>query len=360
LIGPKRGSAVAGKRFEELDSLRGIAALWVVVFHLTYGLSHFWLRDRPELSGAITPFAADIEGPVAVDLFFVISGFVICMTVERSRTVVDFAASRFARLFPVYWMAVAISTAVGVLLPSPQLPVTPGQGIVNLTMLQDYIGVNPVDPSYWSLSIELGFYGLMATLLLAGQRHRIETFGIAWVTMAFVSPRLLGYLGFAIPWRVSTALALAYANLFYAGILFFRIRTDRFTWWRAGGVVLCLVLRIAFASPMTIALECAIFAAFALCVANRLPVLRARPLLFFGAISYSLYVVHQPLGYRVELAFHALGAPPWLNLAATLGTLLAISSTLTYTVERPATRLIRRIYANWRIRDTALSTAAIG
>lgn len=335
---------MAGYRFEELDGLRGIAALWVVVFHLTYGATP-WQHDLP---GTLAPFTVNIEGLLAVDLFFVISGFVICMTVERSRTVLDFAASRFARLFPVYWAAVVISTAVGVLLPLPQTPVTVGQGIVNLTMLQAYIGVHSVDHSYWSLAVELGFYGLMAAVLLAGERRRIETLGLAWVLAGFVSTHLLQYLGFVLPWRISTALALPYASLFYAGILFYRIRTDRFTWWRAGGVALCLALRIAFASPLTIAIECAIFATFALCVANKLPMLRARPLLFFGAISYSLYVVHQPLGYRLQLGFYALGAPPWLNLAASLGVLVAVATVLTYAVERPGTRLIRRAYANRR------------
>jgi peptidoglycan/LPS O-acetylase OafA/YrhL len=98
--------------------------------------------------------------------------------------------------------------------------------------------------------------------------------------------------------------------------------------------------------PIPAAIEGAIFATFALSIADRLPVLRARPLLFLGAISYSLYVVHQPLGFRLQLGFYALGAPPWLNLAATLGTLIAIATVLTYTVERPGARLIRQAYAN--------------
>lgn len=337
------------ERFEELDGLRGIAALWVVLFHLTGGLAHFWLRGQSALADAVVPFTANIEGTLAVDLFFIISGFVICMTLDRSRTVLDFAASRFARLFPAYWMAVAISVAVGMALPLPQLPVTAVQGAVNLTMLQDYLGVRAVDPSYWSLSIELGFYALMAVVLLTGQRRRIEALGLAWVLVAFASNDLLPQLGVTLPWRVLTGLAFRYAGLFYAGILFYRIRTERFTWWRVAGIAIGFATRVAFLPPKMIAIECGILLTVSLAMAGRLPILRTRPLLFLGTISYSLYLVHQPLGVRLMLGLHALGGAAWLNLAATLVMLIGLATVMTYAVERPGTRLLRRLYANWRM-----------
>lgn len=339
----------AGKRrFLELDGLRGIAALWVVVFHLTFGLKGFWLRDQAELYRAIVPFTFNIEGLVAVNLFFVVSGFVISMTIERCATAAAFLNSRFARLFPAYWAAVIISTAVGVLYPSPYLPVTPGQALLNLTMLQDFFGVRHVDPSYWSLSIELGFYGMMAVLLRAGQGYRIEVFGLAWIMLAFVATRLLPLGGLAVPWRLSIALALSYAGLFYAGIVFYRIWANGFTWLRAGAIALSLALRLPGMSLKFILIECAIYLVFALAVADRMPVLRARLLLVLGGTSYSLYLVHQPLGFRLQLGFYAIGAPPWVNLTGTLVTLLLVATALTHAIERPGTRLVRSLYARSR------------
>jgi peptidoglycan/LPS O-acetylase OafA/YrhL len=344
------------RRFEELDGLRGIAAVWVVIFHLTFGLGYLWLPDQPSLVAAITPFAFNLEGLLAVDLFFIISGFVICMTMERSATVLDFLTSRFARLFPAYWAAVAVALAIGIYMPSPQLPVTFGQGIVNLSMAQAYLGVPSVNPSFWSLAVELGFYGLMTLIMLTNQRNNVDTLGLVWVLLGFVSTHLLPLVDFALPWRLSTALVLEHASLFYAGILFYRIRTDRLTLQRAGGIALCLALRTSFASLTTTAIECIIFGIFALCVSDRLPILRARPLLFLGTISYSLYVVHQPLSFRIQLGLHALGATPWLNLGATFSVLVAISAALTYCIERPGGRIIRRIAA-LRFRRHAIGPA---
>ena len=336
----------AGKRrFLELDGLRGIAALWVVVFHLTFGLKGLWLRDQPDLYLSIVPFVVNIEGLMAVDLFFVVSGFVIVMTIERCRTLADFLASRFARLFPAYWAAVAISTAVGVSWPSPHLSITPGQALLNLTMLQGFLGVRNIDPSYWSLSIELGFYGMMAVMLRAGQCHRVEVIGMAWVLVSFAAMRLLPLSGLMVPWRLSTGLALSYAGLFYTGIIFYRIRTNGFTWLRAGAIALSLALRLPGMSAKLVLIECVIYLVFALAVAGRLPVLRARLFLMLGGISYSLYLVHQPLGFRLQLGLHALGAPPWLNLAGTLVVLVLVATALTYAIERPCTRAVRSWYA---------------
>lgn len=342
------GAAMAEPRLKELDGLRGLAALWVVIFHLTFGFSHLWAPGRPLLIAAVVPFSVNIRGLQAVDLFFIISGFVICMTVDRSRTVIDFAASRFARLFPAYWAAVAISTAIGLLLPSTRLPVTAGQGLINLSMLQSYIGVPLVDPSYWSLSFELGFYGLMAGILIGGCRHRIESIGLAWMVGGFALSSLLRQMGLAVPWRVSTALALPYASLFYAGILFYRLKADQFTWMRVWLLVLCLVLRCAPEGSLVRGIECSLFLIFALAVAGRLPVLGTRPMAFLGSISYSLYVIHQPMGYRIEVGLHALDAPAWINLAASVTALIAVAFVLNYVVERPGTRLLRQLYSAFR------------
>jgi peptidoglycan/LPS O-acetylase OafA/YrhL len=337
---------LAGRqRFLELDGLRGIAALWVVIFHLTYATAHVWLRTRPGLAADIVVFDTDIDGFLGVDLFFIISGFVITMSLDRNPNLRDFAASRFARLFPAYWAAVAVSSAVGMLFPQPAVPVSLGQAAVNMTMLQAFVRVRPVDPSYWSLSVELGFYGLMALAILTGQRHRIERFGVLWVLAGVVGEHVLPAFGFDLPWRASIGLALPYAGLFYAGILFYGIRTEGFAWWRVGGILLCLASRAAFMPLTMMVIECAIFLVFALAVAGRLPVLRTPPLLALGAISYSLYVIHQPLAVRLQLAFHAIGLSPWANLAATLACVIAAAWLLAHWVEHPGAALLRRRFS---------------
>ena len=77
----------AESRLAELDTLRGIAAIMVLLLH--FGIFKY--------------------GGAGVDLFFIISGFVIFMSIERSRNLKAFWRSRFVRLYPSYWLSIAIA-----------------------------------------------------------------------------------------------------------------------------------------------------------------------------------------------------------------------------------------------------------
>ncbi len=98
-------SPVANSRVGELDALRGLAVLSVVAFHYTT----FYQQEQGHLQPLGFGFPA---GNYGVHLFFLISGFVIFMSLERTRSAMDFAVSRFSRLFPAYWAAMAITAAV--------------------------------------------------------------------------------------------------------------------------------------------------------------------------------------------------------------------------------------------------------
>lgn len=82
-------------RFRELDGLRGIAALAVVLSHFT-GTHNLRYVDDP------APLFDAWWGGFGVQLFFMISGFVILMSAERARRASDFAIARIARLYPAY------------------------------------------------------------------------------------------------------------------------------------------------------------------------------------------------------------------------------------------------------------------
>ena len=88
-------------RLTELDSLRGVAAACVVLFHLT-----FWY-DSFHISPIQVPWSH-----YGVELFFVISGYVIFMTLNRARAMAEFVVSRVARLMPAYWTAVLLTSAI--------------------------------------------------------------------------------------------------------------------------------------------------------------------------------------------------------------------------------------------------------
>jgi peptidoglycan/LPS O-acetylase OafA/YrhL len=120
-------------------------------------------------------------GALGVHLFFVISGFVILMS-AHGRTVGHFAASRVARLYPAYWTGVILTTVLLIVIADGELKrVTWSQGLVNLTMLQEALGVRHIDGVYWTLWIELLFYLTIGVFLWRGMTYqRLIAFIALW------------------------------------------------------------------------------------------------------------------------------------------------------------------------------------
>ena len=134
---------VAPARLKEIDVLRGLAAIWVVLSHYQ---PHWALYLGPTF--VLVP---NLAGRYAVLLFFVISGFVIFMTLDRCKTVLDFAVLRFSRLYPAYWAALGISTVISIVLFGSTL--WPGGVLTNATMFQEFFGFPNTDVVFWSLTV---------------------------------------------------------------------------------------------------------------------------------------------------------------------------------------------------------------
>ena len=148
-------------RLPELDALRGIAALIVVLFHYTW-------RAHNKLSDLQTIPYGLAWGHYGVELFFAISGFVIFMTLERTRQTADFIVSRFSRLFPAFWAGILVTTSAVTLLGAGSLAQPANVILANFTMLQGFLYLPSVDGVYCSLTVELGFYACMLALWRGG------------------------------------------------------------------------------------------------------------------------------------------------------------------------------------------------
>ena len=205
-------------RLAELDALRGIAALAVVLFHYTV--------KAPEiLPRVVTVDYGFPIGNYGVQLFFAISGFVIFMTLERTKNTADFAFARFTRLFPAYWAAILVTTLAVHLLGASELA-QPGEVIAtNFTMLQGFIYVPAVDGVYWSLTVELAFYLCMWALWRARALDKIEPILCAWITLRFA------WLMFpALPSLGSKLLLVDHIAFFAIGIAAYRVRMGARRW----------------------------------------------------------------------------------------------------------------------------------
>ncbi|MDH2425472.1 acyltransferase [Sphaerisporangium sp. TRM90804] len=175
-----------------LDALRGVAALVVVFEHSLDAL-------LPEVRGTVSPWFD--FGQYGVLVFFLVSGYVIPISLERRGDVRGFWITRFFRLYPLWALAAALGVGfalAGVYTPlSDQAEREPWvAALAHLTMLQDLFQVPSVVNVFWTLSYEMAFYLLVTAMFLLGARRAgtgtsVTLAGCALVAGALVPAGLL-------------------------------------------------------------------------------------------------------------------------------------------------------------------------
>ncbi len=321
-------------RVVELDALRGLAALAVVGYHFTAAYQQQVGHLQP------LPFVFQ-AGNYGVHLFFLISGFVIFMTLERTRTAMDFVVSRFSRLFPAYWAAICITAlfVYSVGLPAQRLPLH--QFLLNFTMLQQILGAEHLDGSYWTLEVELFFYAQMLFWFVAGLLGRIRWIIAAWLVIA-VGYGISAHQHLHFSYTIREMLILRHIPFFALGILFYRMRSQPRERRLDSMLVLACLLTIGWVNPpvfLLVALACC--AVFTLFLGGYLRWLARKPFAFLGAISYSLYLLHQAIGFAVMHELEIAGMPSMAAVICALALVLGLATLLTWGIERPVMRAIR-------------------
>ncbi|GAA1990739.1 acyltransferase [Isoptericola halotolerans] len=357
------------QRMHLLDVLRFAAAMAVVLYHFTASptADRYW-GDAP------TSEFAGLEGVVsygwlAVEAFFIISGFAILWS-SQGRTLAQYTGSRIGRLVPAFWACVLVTAALQAVWTSGrQLSV--GETLVNLTLTPDLFGVTSSQVVYWTLLVELKFYLLVALLLLLGPltRTRVVTLALAWPAVGFVM-RGLGYPELAEHFVVRHS---PYIGLGMLMFLLYQDATKRRSGQAtgaqerhgtavvlgAGAILLALsvheVLQAADRATdlqgnpvdgrVAVAILLAIIVAVWFSMHPR-AVVRNRRLAaactLGGALTYPLYLVHTQFGWAVTEFFSAAGAGVWVTLAAATGVSLVVALAIHYGAERVFSTRLRR------------------
>lgn len=325
------------ERFVELDALRGLAAVAVVAFHYLHQYPHRF--DRTIGAPAILDF-----GQYGVELFFIISGFVIFMTVERLEGTREFAVARFTRLYPLYWISLAATFLVLSRSPLPDVQVSGAQALVNITMLEGFFNVPYVDGVYWSLTVELGFY-LVVGALLASRQSKRTLEALLLLALGFAFANLMSrwvVLDGPLMFVDDHAKFLRHAHLFAAGVAFYllivRNRRDSVVF---GAIALAPVIEFVDGDRTSAVVVAVLVAVFWVAVAVKPKVLRWRPLLFMGAISYALYLIHQNIGYVLIRELDSRGVAHWISVLSTLVVVTVLAALLTRFVDGPVQRTLR-------------------
>lgn len=280
-----RNRGAAKERNHTADALRGLAALAVCWFHFTHGNAAFLPEGILRNSGNL--------GWVGVEVFFVISGYAMMVATRKTSLDVSgfsqFMGKRLLRLHPPY-----VATVLLILLLNWLSAKTPGfhgpafefhltQFLAHLAYAAPFFHQDWYNPVFWTLCIEVQWYFLVALLarpLHSPKRNARWTVYALLLAMAFVPS--VDYLLFR------------YLPLFCLGLAAF--------YWRSRLIsvpefVVALILS-SLASMITLGTTIAIAASItslALCFVT----IRNRALLWLGGISYSLYLLHVPIGGRI-------------------------------------------------------------
>lgn len=327
-------------RLVEVDALRGLAALAVVLFHYT-------TRFTDLFPSTVQPIVAYPDGHYGVGLFFVISGFVIFMTLDKTVFPMDFVVSRFSRLFPTYWAAIFLTFGITHWLGLPGKLVDIDSALVNMLMVHGLFRIPHVDGVYWTLEVELLFYSGMFLLYRMNCLTWVHRFLLGLLLLRLTYYLLEHQFGLSLPWIIFRLLILQYIPWFALGISVYLVihRNGRGAFWPSARTAALAIATLWICESIFAACLAVIFFAVVFLAANRkLSILRFWPFVWLGTISYPLYLLHENIGWAVLLRLRTFGVPIDFAILMTLGASLFMAAVLSRWVERPAMQWIRSCY----------------
>ncbi|WP_162231103.1 acyltransferase family protein [Leucobacter musarum] len=338
-------------RFLLLDLLRLLAAIAVLWYHYTARNSSAWDAAAADEFGLASRFTA--YGFLGVQLFFVISGFVILLSAE-GRSLGQFVSARVSRLYPAYWAGVLLTTfLIVVVTPQFDRQITFADVLTNLTMLQTAFGVRHIDGVYWTLWIELLFYVLIALLISVRLTEaKVLAFTFLWpVIGAIASTSESTFL--------TALLSPAYASLFAGGMVLYLIhsRGHSLLRWLLLIMNVCLAVQQSVTQSFMVAvprdtevdpsasigsvLVVLIFVIVALVTITPLKHAGWSWMTYAGSLTYPLYLVHEYWGWWVISTVDPI-VGKWGAVAAAFAVSFGLAIIIERWVERPLRPRIRR------------------
>lgn len=362
-----------------MDGLRGIAILLVLGVHYFHETSYS--NPAADTQGPFPFFGALFAyGDLGVELFFLISGFVIALTLETSKTPYDFFVRRFARLWPALFVCSIITFLVVSSVSTPYSLLVPqhlSNFLPSLTLTPGYLwswyfpGAGLVDGVYWSLIVEVRFYLVVAVIFWSFKRSSLGRNLVIFTYLNILSRAALQRVFPGSNALYSEILIPDFMPWFAAGAVFYELYMTRIS-PKLAVLLLCSMIAIIFRtstfvgdsarSPFVISGYALLFFIAFWSIATRAAASRlfeARLLVWVGICSYSVYLLHNAIGRLILTAIPG-GVPFFLQFFAVLSVIVAmvavgyISFVL---VEQPARRYITACLLKDR-RPNQLSTQA--
>ena len=337
-------AADPGRTYRTLDALRGVAALMIVARH----------------AGSVFPADPFPESFLAVDLFFLLSGFVVANAYEARLLagcgVVPFLRTRLIRLYPLYVFGLLLGAAGEVLIAllqgrAPDLVHLAEAALIGILMLPAVsplpMGSSALDGPTWTLLPELLINLVYAALLRRLSTRTVLSVVAAGAVGLGVSERVYGTLDGG--WWPATfpMVAARLGFSFFLGVAFFRLRPERRRApWAAWSAPLVLTAALALHpagrlhSLYELLLVLGLFPLVTWWAVRHEPGARgARVFAWLGSSSYAIYVIHQPLGVIAGVLLSALGAQAsWAVGALFVAATALLATALDAFYDRPLRR----------------------
>lgn len=343
----------SSKRIYSIDILRFIAALAVVMYHYAFRgpLVGETLLEVEEISSYFK------YGYLGVHLFFIISGFVILLSVQQN-SVLKFVKSRIVRLYPAFWFCVLISFSCIYFLGQNYFKTSFLELFINLTMFNSFVGVKSIDGVYWSLHIELFFYFLILCYLLIRRiwpSFNEDRFILSWLILSFTT-LIIDYDSHLILKLLKLILIFKYSSFFIAGMLFFKIYKRNHIKYKmllVPTLFLSVYLEIEstqymieefhtnFSTYITSLFIIGFYVIFYLITTGVFDVRNRLVYLKFGLLTYPLYLIHQVVGFIIFN--HFVGAiNDYVLLNVVILFMLIFSFLINKYIERPISEFLKR------------------
>jgi peptidoglycan/LPS O-acetylase OafA/YrhL len=318
-------------RVGSLDTLRGLSALAVCWFHFS--------GNRLVSSESIRESGA--YGWLGVEIFFVVSGFVIPFTLQRSgyrlNNYKTFLLKRIARLYPPYLASVAVGFGLLVIYSlykaQPRVAFNSDDLLLHLVFLNDFFGRPWLNSIYWSLAIELQFYCLIGllfpSLFSEGLFRRYSGYALLVLPVIVLPGSIfLFHFGFLFLMGIVT---LQYSS----GLL------RRFEYLVLLGVS-SLGILVLLGGPALIA------GLFTVASINFLKHGFA-PLDSLGKVSYSFYLLHSSIGSLIlflmlRFVFNGGAVKQLIGLLVSVAATVGVAKIVYYLIELPAISCSAKIH----------------
>jgi peptidoglycan/LPS O-acetylase OafA/YrhL len=365
-LGPRLKAGLAN-RLAFADLLRGLAALAVVIGHYSLGyliephvIAAVTLGEPTQavpLPESLAPILFWFNFPsIGVAVFFLISGFVIPLSLEGTHTRAYFF-KRFLRIFPTYWIALGIAVAalfVSARYWSKPVPITTLDYIGNALLISNALSYTRSDilSVAWTLQIEIKFYLLAPFIYMALKRGQLlpvllcglAVLGVYWNATALcdnVHIACWDHYRFGVRMLWFDAMFIVFmlmGSLFYA-----QYRKLLPKWQVIAGIIFlmgCYQAAVSAAPLPDLAIDRRVPYLWGLAIFGCLYLMRDRitlipPLRFLAEISYSLYLVHPLLGYVTMRILMAYGVPYLVAFPLALSLAIGLATLIFLYVEAP-------------------------